>query len=110
MTQIPDLKKDFEIAVIAIQDQIESLRKNKTLNEDLISKLENENSILKSRIEELEQTSIKNNEPELGFVNDTKSASLPFSNDDNEILKDLHKKDIEEVQNILNQLKDLVEE
>ena len=110
MTQILDLKKDFEIAVIAIQDQIESLRKNKTLNEDLLSKLENENSILKTRIEELEQTSINNNEPELGFVNDTKSASLPLSNDDNEILKDLHKKDIEEVQNILNQLKDLVEE
>ena len=41
MTQIPDLKKDFEITVIAVQDQIESLRKNKTLNEDLISKLEN---------------------------------------------------------------------
>ena len=39
MTQIPDLKKDFEIAVIAIQDQIESLRKNKTLNEDLILSL-----------------------------------------------------------------------
>ena len=110
MTQIFDLKKDFEIAVIAIQDQIESLRKNKTLNEDLLSKLENENSILKTRIEELEQTSINNNEPELGFVNDTKSASLPLSNDDNEILQDLHIKDIEEVQNILNHLKDLVEE
>ena len=110
MTQLPNLKKDFEIAVIAIQDQIESLRKNKTLNEDLISKLENENSILKSRIEEFEQTSIKSNEPDFGFVKETKSERLPASNNDNEILKDLHKKDIEEVQNILNQLKDLVEE
>ena len=97
MTQAIKLKKDFEIAVSSIEDHIKNLSKNKLENEELISKLENENSILKSRIEELEQTSINNNEPELGFVNDTKSASLPFSNDDNEILKDLHKKDIEEV-------------
>lgn len=110
MTQILALKKDFEIAFVAIQDQLESLSKNKTINEDLISKLENENSMLKLRIEELKQTPSKRNEPEFGFVSETKSENLPFSNDDNQILKDLHKKDIEEVQKILNQLKDLVEE
>ncbi len=55
MTQIPVLKKDFEIAISSIQNRIEDLSKNKFENENLISELKDENNILKSQIEELQQ-------------------------------------------------------
>ena len=110
MTQIPVLKKDFEIAISSIQNRIEDLSKNKFENENLISKLKDENNILKSQIEELQQSLIKDKEPEFGFTDSSKIESLPISEDNYEELKSQHQRDINEVQNILDQLKDLVEE
>ena len=110
MTQIPMLKKDFEIAISSIQNRIEDLSKNKFENENLISKLKDENNILKSQIEELQQSLIKDKEPEFGFTGSSKIESLSLSDNNYEELKSQHQRDINEVQNILDQLKDLVEE
>jgi len=110
MTQIPVLKKDFEIAISSIQNRIEDLSKNKFENENLISKLKDENNILKSQIEELQQSLIKDKEPEFGFTGSSKIESLSLSGNNYEELKSQHQRDINEVQNILDQLKDLVEE
>jgi len=110
MTQIPVLKKDFEIAISSIQNRIESLSKNKFENENLISELKDENNILKSQIEELQQSLIKDKEPEFGFTDTSNIESAPLSENDYEELKNQHQRDINEVQNILDQLKDLVEE
>ena len=110
MTQIPVLKKDFEIAISSIQNRIEDLSKNKYENENLISELKDENNILKSQIEELQQSLIKDKEPEFGFTDTSNIESASLSDNDYEELKNQHQRDINEVQNILDQLKDLVEE
>ena len=110
MTQIPVLKKDFEIAISSIQNRIEDLSKNKFENENLISELKDENNILKSQIEELQQSLIKDKEPEFGFTDTSNIESLSLSDNNYEELKSQHQKDINEVQNILDQLKDLIEE
>ncbi|MDC0487271.1 transketolase [Amylibacter sp.] len=110
MTQIPVLKKDFEIAISSIQNRIEDLSKNKFENENLISELKDENNILKSQIEELQQSLIKDKEPEFGFTDTSNIESLSLSDKNYEELKSQHQRDINEVQNILDQLKDLVEE
>ncbi|MDB4245413.1 transketolase [Amylibacter sp.] len=110
MTQIPVLKKDFEIAISSIQNRIEDLSKNKFENENLISELKDENNILKSQIEELQQSLIKDKEPEFGFTDTSNIESVLLSDNDYEELKNQHQRDINEVQNILDQLKDLVEE
>ena len=110
MTQIPVLKKDFEIAISSIQNRIEDLSKNKFENENLISELQDENNILKSQIEELQQSLIKDKEPEFGFTDTSNIESLSLSDNNYEELKSQHQRDINEVQNILDQLKDLVEE
>ncbi|MDC0580786.1 transketolase [Amylibacter sp.] len=110
MTQIPLLKKDFEIAISSIQNRIEDLSKNKFENENLISELKDENNILKSQIEELQQSLIKDKEPEFGFTDTSNIESLSLSDNNYEELKSQHQRDINEVQNILDQLKDLVEE
>ena len=110
MTQIPVLKKDFEIAISSIQNRIEDLSKSKFENENLISELKDENNILKSQIEELRQSLIKDKEPEFGFTDSSKIESLSLSDNNYEELKSQHQRDINEVQNILDQLKDLVEE
>ena len=110
MTQIPVLKKDFEIAISSIQNRIEDLSKNKYENENLISELKDENNILKSQIEELQQSLIKDKEPEFGFTDTSNIESLSLSDNNYEELKSQHQRDINEVQNILDQLKDLVEE
>ncbi|MDA9032040.1 transketolase [Amylibacter sp.] len=110
MTQIPVLKKDFEIAISSIQNRIEDLSKNKFENENLISELKDENNILKSQIEELQQSLIKDKEPEFGFTDTSNIESLSLSDNNYEGLKSQHQRDINEVQNILDQLKDLVEE
>jgi len=110
MTQIPVLKKDFEIAISSIQNRIEDLSKNKYENENLISELKDENNILKSQIEELQQSLIKDKEPEFGFTDTSNIESLSLSDNNYEGLKSQHQRDINEVQNILDQLKDLVEE
>ena len=110
MTQIPVLKKDFEIAISSIQNRIEDLSKNKYENENLISELKDENNILKSQIEELQQSLIKDKEPEFGFTDTSNIESLSLSDNNYEELKNQHQRDINEVQNILDQLKDLVEE
>ena len=109
MTQIPVLKKDFEIAISSIQNRIEDLSKNKFENENLISELKDENNILKSQIEELQQSLIKDKEPEFGFTDTSNIESLSLSDNNYEELKSQHQRDINEVQNILDQLKDLVE-
>ena len=110
MTQIPVLKKDFEIAISSIQNRIEDLSKNKFENENLISELKDENNILKSQIEEFQQSLIKDKEPEFGFTDTSNIESLSLSDNNYEELKSQHQRDINEVQNILDQLKDLVEE
>ena len=110
MTQIPVLKKDFEIAISSIQNRIEDLSKNKFENENLISELKDENNILKSQIEELQQSLIKDKEPEFGFTDTSNIESVSLSDNNYEELKSQHQRDINEVQNILDQLKDLVEE
>ena len=110
MTQIPVLKKDFEIAISSIQNRIEDLSKSKFENENLISELKDENNILKSQIEELQQSFIKDKEPEFGFTDTSNIESLSLSDNNYEELKSQHQRDINEVQNILDQLKDLVEE
>ena len=110
MTQIPVLKKDFEIAISSIQNRIEDLSKNKFENENLILELKDENNILKSQIEELRQSLIKDKEPEFGFTDTSNIESLSLSDNNYEELKSQHQRDINEVQNILDQLKDLVEE
>jgi prefoldin subunit 5 len=110
MTQIPVLKKDFEIAISSIQNRIEDLSKNKYENENLISELKDENNILKSQIEELQQSLIKDKEPEFGFTDTSNIESLSLSDNNYEELKSQHQRDVNEVQNILDQLKDLVEE
>jgi len=110
MTQIPVLKKDFEIAISSIQNRIEDLSKSKFENENLISELKDENNILKSQIEELQQSLIKDKEPEFGFTDTSNIESLSLSDNNYEELKSQHQRDINEVQNILDQLKDLVEE
>ncbi|MDB0035179.1 transketolase [Amylibacter sp.] len=110
MTQIPVLKKDFEIAISSIQNRIEDLSKSKFENENLISELKDENNILKSQIEELRQSLIKDKEPEFGFTDTSNIESLSLSDNNYEELKSQHQRDINEVQNILDQLKDLVEE
>ena len=110
MTQIPVLKKDFEIAISSIQNRIEDLSKNKFENENLISELKDENNILKSQIEELQQSLIKDKEPEFGFTDTSNIESLSLSDNNYEELKSQHQRDINEVQNILDQLKDLVKE
>ena len=110
MTQIPVLKKDFEIAISSIQNRIEDLSKNKFENENLISELKDENNILKSQIEELQQSLIKDKEPEFGFTDTSNIESLSLSDNNYEELKSQHQRDVNEVQNILDQLKDLVEE
>ncbi|MDC1531954.1 transketolase [Amylibacter sp.] len=110
MTQILVLKKDFEIAISSIQNRIEDLSKNKFENENLISELKDENNILKSQIEELQQSLIKDKEPEFGFTDTSNIESLSLSDNNYEELKSQHQRDVKEVQNILDQLKDLVEE
>ncbi|MDC1348216.1 transketolase [Amylibacter sp.] len=110
MTQIIVLKKDFEIAISSIQNRIEDLSKNKFENENLISELKDENNILKSQIEELQQSLIKDKEPEFGFTDTSNIESLSLSDNNYEELKSQHQRDVKEVQNILDQLKDLVEE
>ena len=69
-----------------------------------------ENNILKSQIEELRQSLIKDKEPEFGFTDTSNIESLSLSDNNYEELKNQHQRDINEVQNILDQLKDLVEE
>ena len=103
-------KKDFEIAVSSIQDHIKNLSKNKLENEELISKLENENKLLKSQIEVMQKTLIKDDNPKFGFTDSSKRENIIASEKNYDELKDQHQKDIDEVQNILVQLKDLVEE
>tara|TARA_Y100000389_G_C17097701_1_gene334354 strand:- start:132 stop:464 length:333 start_codon:yes stop_codon:yes gene_type:complete len=110
MTQIPVLKKDFEIAISSIQNRIEDLSKNKFENENLISELKDENNILKSQIAELQQSFNKDKEPEFGFADSSNIESVSLSDNNYEELKNQHQQDINEVQNILDQLKDLVEE
>lgn len=110
MTQAIKLKKDFEIAISSIQDFIKNLSKNKLENEELISKLENENKLLKSQIEETQKTLIKDDNPKFGFADSSKRENIIASEKNYDELKDQHQKDIDEVQNILVQLKDLVEE
>ena len=110
MTQTIKLKKDFEIAVSSVQDHIENLSKNKLENEELISKLENENKLFKSQIEEMKQTLIKDDNPKFGFTDSSRGKNIIASEKNYDELKDQHQKDIDEVQNILVQLKDLVEE
>ena len=110
MTQIPVLKKDFEIAISSIQNRIEDLSKSKFENENLISELKDENNILKSQIEELQQSLIEDKEPEFGFTDTSNIESLSLSDNNYEEVKSQHQRDINEVQNILDQLKDLVEE
>ena len=110
MTQAIKLKKDFEIAVSSIQDHIKNLSKNKLENEELISKLENENKLLKSQIEETQKTLNKDDNPKFGFADSSKRENIIASEKNYDELKDQHQKDIDEVQNILVQLKDLVEE
>jgi len=110
MTQAIKLKKDFEIAISSIQDHIKNLSKNKLENEELISKLENENKLLKSQIEETQQTLIKDDNPKFGFTDSSRGKNIIASEKNYDELKDQHQKDIDEVQNILVQLKDLVEE
>ena len=110
MTQAIKFKKDFEIAVSSIQDHIKNLRKNKLENEELISKLENENKLLKSQIEDSQQSLIKDDNPEFGFADSSKRENMIASEKNYDELKGQHQKDIDEVQNILVQLKDLVEE
>lgn len=110
MTQAIKLKKDFEIAVSSIQDHIKNLSKNKLENEELISKLENENKLFKSQIEEMQQTLIKDDNLKFGFADSSKRENIIASEKNYDELKDQHQKDIDEVQNILVQLKDLVEE
>ena len=110
MTQIPVLKKDFEIAISSIQNRIEDLSKNKFENENLISELKDENNILKSQIAELQQSLNKDKEPEFGFADSSNIESVSLSDNNYEELKNQHQQDINEVQNILDQLKDLVEE
>lgn len=110
MTQAIKLKKDFEIAVSSIQDHIKNLSKNKLENEELISKLENENKLLKSQIEETQKTLIKDDNAKFGFADSSKRENIIASEKNYDELKDQHQKDIDEVQNILVQLKDLVEE
>ena len=110
MTQAIKLKKDFEIAVSSIQYHIKNLSKNKLENEELIAKLENENKLLKSQIEETQQSFIKDDHPKFGFADSSKRENIIASEKNYDELKDQHQKDIDEVQNILVQLKDLVEE
>ena len=110
MTQAIKLKKDFEIAISSIQDHIKNLSKNKLENEELISKLENENKLFKSQIEEMQQTLIKDDHPKFGFADSSQRENIIASEKNYDELKDQHQKDIDEVQNILVQLKDLVEE
>ena len=110
MTQAIKLKKDFEIAISSIQDHIKNLSKNKLENEELISKLENENKLFKSQIEETQKTLIKDDNPKCGFADSSKRENIIASEKNYDELKDQHQKDIDEVQNILVQLKDLVEE
>ena len=110
MTKAIKLKKDFEIAISSIQDHIKNLSKNKLENEELISKLENENKLFKSQIEETQQTLIKDDHPKFGFADSSKRENIIASEKNYDELKDQHQKDIDEVQNILVQLKDLVEE
>ena len=66
--------------------------------------------VLKSQIEELQQSLIKDKEPEFGFTDTSNIESVPLLDNDYEELKNQHQRDINEVQNILDQLKDLVEE
>ncbi|MBT6893973.1 MAG: transketolase, partial [Rhodobacterales bacterium] len=61
-------------------------------------------------IEELQQSLIKDKEPEFGFTDTSNIESLSLSDNNYEGLKSQHQRDINEVQNILDQLKDLVEE
>ena len=67
-------------------------------------------AILKSQIGELRQSLIKAKEPEFGFTDTSNIESLSLSDNNYEELKSQHQRDINEVQNILDQLKDLVEE
>ena len=61
-------------------------------------------------MEELQQSLIKEKEPEFGCTDTSNIESAPRSDNDYEELKNQHQRDINEVQNILDQLKDLVEE
>ena len=65
---------------------------------------------MKSQIEEMQQTLIKDDNPKFGFADSSKRENIIASEKNYDELKDQHQKDIDEVQNILVQLKDLVEE
>ena len=80
MTQAIKLKKDFEIAVSSIQDHIKNLSKNK---------------LLKSQIEEMQQTLIKDDNPKFGFADSSKRENIIASEKNYDELKDQHQKDIE---------------
>ena len=110
MTQLSELKKDFENAISLIQKRIEDLSKNKFKNDELIIKIKDENNILKLQIEELNQLSKKDKEPEFGFINTSNIENTPSTISNYEDIKSQHKRDIDEVQIILDQLKDLIGE
>ena len=96
MTQAIKLKKDFEIAINSIQDHIKNLRKNKLENEELITKLENENTLFKSQIEEMQQTLIKDDNPKFGFADSSKRENIIALEKNYDELKDQHQKDIDD--------------
>lgn len=110
MTQLSELKKDFENAISLIQKRIDDLSKSKFENDELIKKIKDENNILKLQIEELNKLSKKDKEPEFGFINTSNIENTPSTKSNYEDLKIQHKKDIDEVKVILDQLKDLIEE
>jgi phage-related protein len=106
-TSAEDAKAEAEHAKTEAERQLSAIRAE---NEKAISQLATENTTLKIQISEMEKAaaSVQAADMQVGFKS-SQSASAS-SNSDLDAVKQLHSNDIAEVQNILKQLKPLVEE
>ena len=108
MNQIAALKEEFEIALESLVHQLDQLKAPIGIdNSSKISKLTAENSILKVQISDMQSA---NNKPQLENSYELLQNNTQFNLEALEDIKKQHVQDIEDVQNILKQLKPLVEE
>ena len=108
MNQVAALREEFEIALESLTYRLDQLKAPIRIdNNSEISKLNAENSMLKMRISEMQNAT---NKMQLNNSNNLLQNNTQFDFEALENIKKQHVQDIEDVQNILNQLKPLVEE
>ena len=108
MNQIAALKEEFEVALESLMHRLDQLKAPIEIdNSNETIKLNAENSILRMQISEMQNST---NKTQLENSYELLQNNTQFDLEILENIKKEHIQDIKDVQNILNQLKPLVEE